>query len=140
MSESIIENPYWIYASPSAEVVGKMPLGQHVGKWCIFVQRDELDDVWARVEQATYAGKLWHGSKVSTHLGQKFYAMRNRNADPRQHVICVYTYDSNDYEDVMRVREELRKIGITQPLGYKTDADTAAGRERWTFADEGWAR
>lgn len=140
MSNSITENPFWIYAQPSAAVVATMPLGQHVGKWCIFVQSDDLDDVWARVERATKAGKLWHGSKVSTEWAQTFYLMRNRNADPKEHVICVYTYDANDEADVMRVREELRKIGITQPLGYKTDADTGAGRERWTYADEGWAR
>jgi hypothetical protein len=66
--------------------------------------------------------------------------MRNPKADPDEHVICVYSYDSNDEADVIRIREALRKIGISQPLGYKTDEDTAAGIERWTYADDGWTR
>lgn len=42
--------------------------------------------------------------------------------------MCVYTYDWTDEEDVMRVREELRKLGITRKIPYKSDEDTLAGR------------
>jgi hypothetical protein len=31
---------------------------------------------------------------------------------------------------VMRIREELRKLGITETLSYKADADTMAGKYR----------
>ena len=30
-------------------------------------------------------------------------------------------------DDVMLVRNELRELGFTESLGYKTDADTLAG-------------
>jgi len=42
-------------------------------------------------------------------------------------VICVYTYDWKDRQDVERIREELRKIGIIRKISYKTDEDTEQG-------------
>ena len=53
-------------------------------------------------------------------------------ADPRgrpgKHVICVYTDDANDRDDVLRVREELRLLGFTAKLPYKADRVTLEGR------------
>jgi len=43
-------------------------------------------------------------------------------------VICVYTYDSDDVQDVKRVRASLRELGFVGRLSYKPDADTHAGR------------
>lgn len=43
-------------------------------------------------------------------------------------VICVFTYDSTDKEDVMRIRKELRKIGIEARIPYKTDNTTKQGK------------
>ena len=40
------------------------------------------------------------------------------------YVICVYTLDWKDEEDVMRVKNALRAAGITQELKYKRDLDT----------------
>ncbi len=140
MSENIIERAFWIKAHPSASLTEKMPLGKNIGKWCIFVHRDDLDVVWARVRRATKVGMFWRGSKVSTEWGQEIYRMRNPSANPSEHVICVYSYDYSDENDVKRIRQALYKIGIDQPLGYKTDEDTAAGIERWTYADSGWSR
>ena len=42
-------------------------------------------------------------------------------------VICVYTYDYQDEEDVMRVRQVLKDLGIQREIIYKADADTRAG-------------
>ena len=47
-------------------------------------------------------------------------------------LICVYTSDWRDQEDVMRVREALRQLGFTNKLYYKTDDDTYAGVYRFT--------
>jgi hypothetical protein len=140
MSEHNIQNPFWVYARAPSDVAATMPLGLNVGKWCIFVHCDELEEVWANVKRATKVGLLWRGSKVSTQYANARYLMRNPSANPNEHVICVFTYDYRDEDDVMRVRQALYKIGIGQALGYKTDADTAAGIERWTFADTGWTR
>src|SRR5262249_57916631 len=41
--------------------------------------------------------------------------------------LCVYTYDWTDQADVRRVRDQLRQLGITDPIPYKADHDTLAG-------------
>jgi hypothetical protein len=140
MNEQIIERAYWIKAYPPASISDKMPLAKNIGKWCIFVHRDDLDVVWPWVRRATRCGMFWRGSKVSTAWAQNMYRLRNPSANPDEHVICVYSYDYRDENDVKRIRQALYRIGVEQPLGYKTDADTSAGIERWTYADSGWTR
>lgn len=130
-------NPLWEYVRPEEALREQMPAGRSVGKWCVFVKSEALKHVWESVCQAVEAGRLWRGAKISTPRGNASYAVRNGIPDLDEHVICVYTYDHRDKTDVMRVRQELRDIGIAQPLGYKTDADTVAGIERWTYQDEG---
>lgn len=51
-------------------------------------------------------------------------------------VICIYTYDWRDYEDVKRIREELRKIGIARKIAYKADEDTVLGKYRVAGTDK----
>ena len=43
-------------------------------------------------------------------------------------MICVYTYDYHDYDDIFRIREALRQLGYDDPLCYKADHDTVHGR------------
>ena len=43
-------------------------------------------------------------------------------------MICVYTYDADDREDVLRVRQALRDLGFDRPIPYKTDRATLEGR------------
>ena len=40
------------------------------------------------------------------------------------HVMCVYTKDFTDQDDVMRVERGLRELGITGVLRYKPDIYT----------------
>ena len=88
----------------------------------IFVPLSEIDEWRELIKQSTKNGLLGQTSKVAT-------AGPNRNTnDPNMKVICVYTYDSDDQEDVMRVRNTLRKLGITQKIPYKTDKATIEGR------------
>lgn len=42
----------------------------------------------------------------------------------------MYTYDWKDCQDVKRIREELRKIGVVHKISYKTDEDTERGMYR----------
>lgn len=133
-------NPFWVYAIPDSFILEVMPLAKNVGKWCIFVHCDDLSLFWINVRSATRAGLFWKGSKVSTDYGRKIFSLNNPKANPDEHVICVYTYDYQDAADVMRVRDALYGIGIDQPLGYKTDDDTASGIDRWAYADSGWMR
>lgn len=94
------------------------------GKWLLFVERGEVDEAWKSITRALKVGMLGSHAKVST-------ARPNPHGNnPRQHVICVYTYDSDDEDDVMRVRESLRELGFTAPIPYKTDEATLQGKYR----------
>jgi hypothetical protein len=92
------------------------------GKWLLFVKRKDVDEVWEKIVAAVKRGRLGSHAKVSTSLPNEF-ALR-----PGKHVICVYTPDANDREDVMRVRAELRALGFAARIPYKTDQATMEGR------------
>lgn len=94
-----------------------MPEDKNVGKWLFFVAEKYVDDTWANVKKAVENGKLWRSAKVST-------AWRSKGGP---YVICVYTYDYNDEDDVMRIREHLREMGFKRTVSYKSDEQTAAG-------------
>ena len=36
----------------------------------------------------------------------------------------VYTYDWTDTEDVLKIRDSLRRLGIAKRIPYKADIDT----------------
>ena len=60
-------------------------------------------------------------------------ARHNSNAmGSNARVICVYTYDWTDEADVLRIREELRKLGIINKVPYKSDQDTIEGKYKLT--------
>jgi hypothetical protein len=61
-----------------------------------------VDDVWFKIKKAVEEGRLGGSAKVSTAKPNPL------SKDPRKHVICVYTYDWTDEEDVRRIREELK--------------------------------
>ena len=119
---SEVTNVYWIYAKREK---GKYPKAtQRSGKWLVFVNVKNIDEVWTQVKKVTEEGRLGDSAKVGT-------AKPNPNAtNPDTKVICVYTYDWADEKDVKRVREELRKLGITNKIPYKADEDTLSGKYR----------
>ena len=125
---SEVREVHWIYAFRKK---GEYPEStSKSGKWLIFVDRKDVDEVWRRIKDAVEEGKLGNKAKVSTAKPKpKYY-------DEKKHVICVYTYDWTDREDVMRIREELRKLGIKNKIPYKADEDTLKGRYRFK-GDEG---
>lgn len=91
------------------------------GKWLIFVSIADIDAVWKKIKLATENGLLGDSSKAST-------ARINPNATKiDMRVICVYSYDHGDRGDVMRIRNELRKIGVVNKISYKTDDATRRG-------------
>lgn len=88
------------------------------GKWCIFVTPAEADEAWSKIRNAIESDQLMC-AKVST-------ALRSMSRDG--HVICVYTRDWADGQDLMRAREVLRSLGFVEELGYKRDIDTRSGK------------
>jgi len=100
---------------------GVYPESVRPGKWLIFVREHEVDTVWEKIALATEQGLLGDAAKVSTAKPRSDY-------DRKIRVICVYTYDWKDEEDVHRVRQALRELGIDWRLRYKTDEDTLTGK------------
>lgn len=88
--------------------------GPTTGKWCVFVPSFDVDLAWARIKGAVEADRLLF-AKVST-------ALRSKGRDG--HVICVYTRDWTDRQDLLHTREVLRSLGFVDELGYKRDIDT----------------
>lgn len=117
---SHVTDAYWLHAERKS---GTYPVAsKNRGKWLVFVPLSEIDEVWAKIKLATEEGRLGSSAKVAS-------ARPNPNAKtPGTNVICVYTYDWTDEGDVMRVRQELRQLGIASKIPYKADEDTYAGR------------
>jgi len=121
---SEVTDVYWIYARrKKGKYLKSTPRS---GKWLIFVDPKNVDKVWAKIKEATEGGKLGDSAKVAT-------AKPNPLAgESEAKVICVYTYDWRDEMDVRKVREELRKLGITNKIPYKVDEDTLSRKYRIT--------
>jgi superfamily II DNA or RNA helicase len=118
---SQVADRYWIYAE-RRDPESYPDHGPRGGKWLVFTKTSEIDEWWTKIKAATEAGNLGGSAKVST-------AKENPNAkDLKACVICVYTYDVDDVADSRRVRDALRRLGVTWKIPYKTDADTVAGR------------
>ena len=62
------------------------------------------------------SGKLGFAAKVST-----------RDPEDKTHVICVYTEDFTNEEQVRAVEQGLRKVGVTVQMRYKPDIYTTLG-------------
>ncbi|MCW5600413.1 putative phosphothreonine lyase domain-containg protein [Nitrosomonas sp.] len=102
-----------------ANYKGNEPMHEeiNVGKWLFFVAEKYIDDTWRNVKKAVEDGKLWKHAKVST-------AWRSRGG---VYVLCVYTYDCGDEDDVMKIRAYLREMGFKRMTSYKSDEQTLAG-------------
>lgn len=121
---SEVTDVYWIYAMRKK---GKYPKSTpRSGKWLIFVVHENVNEVWAKIKDAVEEGKLGDSAKVATAKPNPLAGKSDAK------VICVYTYDWTDEKDVKRIREELRKLGITNKIPYKADEDTLSGKYRIT--------
>ncbi len=87
------------------------------GKWMLFPSEANVARVWRLVAEATSEGKLGHTSKVATYQPSE-----------TSRVICVYTYDFADTEDVRKVLNGLVELELVSRAGsaiyYKCDAYT----------------
>jgi hypothetical protein len=110
---------YWIQQD-RPDVETGVSGSEEAGKWLIFLSPEEVDVAWKKVRNATVAGTLGIGAKVST-------AKENENSYDDCKVIYVFTADWSNKEDVMRVREELKNLGFVDRIGYKRNLDTYAG-------------
>ena len=152
---SEVTDQYWIRVSRKKGTYPERT--ERGGKWLLYVPASSAgDEIWAKIKAAVKEGRLGDSAKVATALAaqsdialadhfsgpfdpktgvtqeyaKKLATYHRNRADKR--VICVYTYDSEDERDVMRVREELRTLGFNAPIAYKTDQATLAHEYRVT--------
>lgn len=87
------------------------------GKWMLFPTADRVDEYWGAVVRAMEKGELGDVAKVAPDDGSG-----------ESRLICVYTADFGDTEDVKRVVKKLVDIGLVEksnrPIYYKCDAYT----------------
>lgn len=120
---------FWHYAQNTKNPDAKKRTNK-TGKWMIFPKVEEVDMVWERIKNKTIVGDLGISAKVAT-------ARPNALArDKRVRLICVYTYDCEDKEDVLEVRRKLTQMGFKQTLYYKPDSmtsDMKYGKNAWSY-------
>ncbi len=117
---SEVTDSYWVYAESNESYPNPT---ENCGKWLVFDYTKNLDETWSKIAKAVEEGLLGSSAKSAT-------ALPNPNATNQDiKVICVYTYDSEDKEDVARIAWELYNIGVApRVLNYKTDKATLEGK------------
>ncbi|KAF2747164.1 DUF1917-domain-containing protein [Sporormia fimetaria CBS 119925] len=86
------------------------------GKWMLFPSDQDLPRVWKAVVEGTINNRLGSAAKVATDQG---------NSGNR--LICIYTKDFRDKQDVLRILQELERMGLVgrgRGIYYKTDVYT----------------
>jgi hypothetical protein len=86
------------------------------GKWMLFPFSNIVDETWRKVAKATLEGTLGCAAKVATDDGSGSLRL-----------ICVYTEDFADEEDVRRVVKKMQELDLIkseQGIYYKCDAYT----------------
>ena len=86
------------------------------GKWLMFLSPEKVDNLWERIAESTRAGTMGDSARVST----------REEGDP-VHVICVYNSDYRSEKEVMRIRDELRRLGVKARISYKPEIYTCCG-------------
>lgn len=69
----------------------------------LFPPVHEADYVWAIIAHAVAANQLGVGAKVSP---------KREDPETRNRLICIYTDDFSDTEDVIRVLHKLKELGL----------------------------
>lgn len=101
--------------------VGTYPAPIDSGKWMLFIYENEINNAWQVIRTAVEEGRLGETAKVAT-------ARPNPNElKEGLKLICVYTYNSEDKDDVLRILQSLRELGFLHSLTYKTDETTVKG-------------
>ena len=92
------------------------------GKWMLFPPPPDVNSAWSLIAHATVSGVLGFAAKVATDDGSE-----------RARLICIYTHDYGDRDDVKRVLERIVALGLCDGNGgggegkgiyYKADVYT----------------
>jgi hypothetical protein len=120
-----VDGEYWIWAERVDPYNYPHPK-ERCGKWMIYAHDSEVDQVWITIRDAVVGGLLGSDAKVAT-------MKPSPNAvKPDHKVICIYTYDSEDKDDVLRILTSLREdLGVQHKAFYKEDNVTRSGDYRF---------
>jgi len=88
------------------------------GKWMLFPHATDINAIWSVIVRSTVLNELGIAAKVAPDNGD--------DRSPR--LICIYTIDFTDIEDVTKVLRKLKDLGLVEtkgrPIYYKCDAYT----------------
>ena len=119
---SQVTDDYWVYADcPAAEGAD----ASATGKWLVFVPAGRIDWWWEQIRLATEQGRLGISARISAKAATA--RVSELAVSPRMKLICVYTRNWQDRDDVRRVLRQLRDLGVSWRLSYKTDEATLSG-------------
>ena len=76
------------------------------GKWMLFPEPGSVNEVWGKVARATANGELGTAAKAETRVDSE-----------KERLICVYTKDFRDKNDVARVLSRMRELELVRPGG-----------------------
>lgn len=104
--------------------------GVVTGKWMLFPTIESVNESWRHVCEGVVNGKLGPIAKVQA-------ATKDKEKDSKtgaQRLVCIYTRDFADEQDVRRVLDGLCDLGLVRksddrPIYYKLDAYTHLGIE-----------
>ncbi|RMZ69805.1 hypothetical protein GMOD_00008717 [Pyrenophora seminiperda CCB06] len=85
------------------------------GKWMLFPRAEDVTRVWRKIVTGVIDNRLGCGCKVATDNGKN------------ERLLCVYTKNFENTDDVLRVLNELNSMGLVpaeKPIYYKSDAYT----------------
>jgi hypothetical protein len=89
------------------------------GKWMLFIEPSYVNKVWEIVARATANNELGIAAKV---------APKNEGEPNRVRLICIYTKDFRDKNDIGRVLKRLKELGLVKMSGrqiyYKCGRDS----------------
>lgn len=71
----------------------------------LFIEPAFVNEVWERVAQATARNELGIAAKV---------APREERGSARERLVCIYTYDFRDRDDIARVLHRLRQLELVR--------------------------
>jgi hypothetical protein len=80
----------------------------NIKQWMIFCSTEEVNDLWGVIAHATANNELGIAAKV---------ALFDEGDDRKPRLLCIYTQDFNDVEDVARVAQKLRSLGVIKAGG-----------------------
>ncbi|OBT90011.1 hypothetical protein VE02_01597 [Pseudogymnoascus sp. 03VT05] len=78
----------------------------HTPTWMLFSSVDRVDHIWSIVAHAVATNQLGPGATVSPKL---------KHPETGSRLICIYTYDFSDTEDIIRGLHKLRELGLVAP-------------------------